>query len=176
MSTTSSPWPARLVALSMLALATLPRPACAQARAPGAASPATGASAAVADTLQRIYQRFLDGLRLRDTTMYRDLLATNYVHVFGDTAAVTVGRAARIAWDRERTGTITDFHVARCDVQLYGDAAVGPCWYTHRGEDAGRSFDWTGVALVTFVRGPARQWQIAATRPSLAGGVPPQRH
>jgi hypothetical protein len=172
MSTMSSSWPARLVALSTLTLATLPRPATAQAPAPRAS---TGGSAAVADTLQRIYQRFLDGLRLRDTTMYRDLLATNYVHVFGDTAAVTVGRAARIAWDRERSGTITDFHVARCDVQFYGDAAVGPCWYTHRGEDAGRSFDWTGVALVTFVRGPARQWQIAATRPSLAGGVPPQR-
>ena len=118
MSTMSSSWLARLVALSTLTLATLPRPATAQAPAPRASTGAsTGASAAVADTLQRIYQRFLDGLRLRDTTMYRDLLATNYVHVFGDTAAVTVGRAARIAWDRERSGTITDFHVARCDVQ-----------------------------------------------------------
>jgi len=127
------------------------------------------------DTLQQIYQRFLDGLRLRDTTMYRDLLTPNYIHVFGDSARATFGRAARLAWDAARTGTISEFRVARCDLQIYQNAAVGPCWYRNAGADSGARYDGVGVALVMFVRGAGGRWQIAATRPSTASGLPSER-
>jgi hypothetical protein len=143
-------------------------PLHAQARAVSNARPTT------VDTLQRIYQRFLDGLRLRDTTMYRDLLAPNYVHVYGDSARATFGRANRLAWDAARTNTtISEFRVLRCDLQMYPGTAVGPCWYRNVGTDEGAAYDGVGVALVTFVRGAGNKWQIAATRPSTSAGLPP---
>jgi ketosteroid isomerase-like protein len=133
---------------------------------------APAARATLADTLQQVYQRFLDGLRSRDTTMYRELLTPNYVHMFGDSASVSFGRAARLRWDASQASTITEFHLVRCDVESYGDAAVGPCWYRQSGMDGGKPYAGNGVSLVTFVRGADRRWRIAATRPSAAREIP----
>ena len=122
--------------------------------------------------LDAVYQRFLDGLRLRDTTLYRDLLTPDYIHVWGDSAQVSVGRSARLRWDMEQPGSTRVFQLLKCETQAYGDAAVGPCWFRQVGTDGGREYDWTGMSLVTFVRGADRQWRIAATRPSLARVTP----
>lgn len=160
-------WSLTAARLLLAASGALAAPATAQRPAGGATS-----KAAVDSSVRAVYRRFLDGLRRRDTTASRDLLTPNYVHVAGDSATVTSGRSARLRWDLAQTARIRLFDLIKCDVRPYGDAAVGPCWYHEVTVDRGKTFDFVGVSLVTFVRGADGRWRIAATRPSLARGVP----
>ena len=155
----------RTPAALALVLAALTRAAPARAQRP-AEKPALDAS------VRTVYQRFLDGLRRRDTTAYRDLLTPNYVHIAGDSATITKGRSARLRWDQAQDDQIRTFQALKCDVQPYGDAAVGPCWFRQTGVSDGKAYDFVGVSMTTFVRGADRRWRIAATRPSAARGVP----
>jgi hypothetical protein len=132
----------------------------------------TRSKAAVDSGVRAVYQRFLDGLRRRDTTAYRDLLTPNYVHVWGDSATVTMGRSARLQWDLAHDDGIRTFDVLKCDVQPYGGTAVGPCWFRQTGVSEGKGYDFVGVSLTTFVRGADGRWRIAATRPSAARAAP----
>jgi hypothetical protein len=159
----------RRLALPVLAVAagTL---AAGLAATPAAAQRPTD-KAAVDSSFRALYQRFLDGLKHRDTTAYRDLLTPNYVHIAGDTAVVRTGRSERLRWDLAQDDQIRVFEVRRCDMQAYGDAAVGPCWYRQVTVSGGKEWDQLGVSMVTFVRGTDRRWRIAATRPSLARDV-----
>jgi ketosteroid isomerase-like protein len=171
MRTTPSPAPLATTLL-LAASAALAAPAAAQPVAKAVHNARAVSKAAVDSAVGAVYQRFLDGLRRRDTASYRDLLTPDYVHIAGDTAQVTAGRAARLQWDMTQTNRISAFDLHRCDVRPYGEAAVGPCWYRQVTEADGKQYEFEGVSLVTFVRGGDGRWRIAATRPSLARGGP----
>jgi hypothetical protein len=123
-------------------------------------------------TLVRLYQRFLTGIRLRDTSSYRDILAPDYVYVGGDSGLVVAGRTARLTFDASSTDRWEVFEVERCDIVVRDVTAVGPCWYHVKGLSQGQRGDWHGISLVTFARSSAGQWQIAATRPSVLPAKP----
>lgn len=146
------------------ALGALALVACVGGTAAGQAPTAAGRTAA---ELQQIYQRFLDAIRLRDTTGYRDLVTDDYLFVAGDTGAVTRGRATRAALDAASTDRWEVFDVERCDLTVRTGVAVGPCWYRARGVSDGTQGDWRGVAMVTFIRDTDGRWRIAATRPTV---------
>jgi hypothetical protein len=117
--------------------------------------------------LQQIYQRFLDGIRKRDTASYRDLLTPDYFYVGGDSNLVVSGRSARLRRDLESPDRWDAFDAERCDLSIHDNIAVGPCWYHITGMSAGQHGDWHGISMVTFVRSQAGTWQIAATRPTV---------
>jgi hypothetical protein len=118
--------------------------------------------------LTTLYQRFLDGLVARDTLKYRDLLDSNYTYL-GDSGKVLRGRTARFAFDLAESDRYDAFTVQRCEVNGYGDAAVGECWFRQSIPAGPNKGVWNGVSLVTFVRGADRRWRIAASRPSSTG-------
>ncbi len=123
-------------------------------------------------TLEGVYQRFLDGIRRRDTTSYRELLTPDYVYVGGDSGMFVRGRSARLKRDAASKDRWDIFEMERCDLAIQQATAVGPCWYHAVGVSEGERGDWHGVSLVTFVRAKSGQWQIAATRPSVLPSKP----
>lgn len=118
-------------------------------------------------SLIQLYQRFLTGIRLRDTSSYRDVLTPDYVYIGGDGGLVVIGRTERLKLDVSSTDRWDVFEVERCEIVVREATAVGPCWYHAKGQSDGQPGDWHGIALVTFARSAAGPWQIAATRPSV---------
>src|SRR5215470_13078234 len=101
--------------------------------------------------LRRLYQRFLDGIRTRDTLVYRDLLTPDYAYA-GDSGVVTHDRSARLKRDMANPDRYEVFEVERCELSVQSASAVGPCWYHARGMSSGQHGDWHGVSMLTFVR------------------------
>lgn len=135
-------------------------------------------SAAVAEHLGTLYQRFLDFNRTHDTSSYRDLLTEDYVYIGGDSGTV-LDRTERLRRDATATEQLDVFRVHRCDLRIHASVAFGPCWYRIEGLSAGSKGlergRWDGVSLVTFMKGGDGRWRIAATRPSVSGTPPAAR-
>lgn len=130
-----------------------------------AGAQASAAPGSTPEILRHLYQRFLDGMRRRDTTAYRELLTPDYVFV-GDSGVVVRDRSTRLKRDMQNPDRYDVFAVERCELALHGSTAVGPCWYHAQGISSGRRGDWHGISLLTFVH-TADGWRIAAARPSL---------
>ena len=84
------------------------------------------------------------------------------------------GRVGRLKWDAATPTDLAAFELLGCDVQPYGYAAVGPCWFRMAWEEQGAALERQGLTLVTFVRVEGA-WKIAATRPSWSEAGPPWR-
>src|SRR4051812_29320704 len=95
-------------------------------------------------SLSRLYQRFLTGIRLRDTATYRAVLAPDYVFIGGDSGTVVTGRDARIRRDARTADRWDVFEVERCELTVHSNTAVGPCYHA-KGLSEGKRGDWHGV-------------------------------
>jgi hypothetical protein len=127
--------------------------------------PPRSSTATIKTDLVALYQRFLDGLRTRDTASLGRLLTDDYVFILSGDSVVTMSRAQRLAGIAADPDSVSSLVLEHCDIRLYGSAATGTCRIRERNVTQSR---WEAIqSSVTFIRGIDRRWRLGMVHASL---------
>ena len=134
------------------------------------ASPSRTRDATARKTKQAIttvYERMLEAVRVRDTVALSRLLTPRYFFTLsGGDSVIALSRAERLQTIAADPDSIPALNLERCDIELYGDAAVGACRIRQLTISDGSTRRVTVLITATFVRGLNRRWQVAASHAS----------
>jgi len=131
-----------------------------------AAQPTSGSSReATRAEITALYERMLSLVRARDTAALKRLMVSDYMFTVSG-SDVVLNRSERLAGIAADPDSIAMLFLDRCNINVFGTAAISACRVKERTVTSGRLLDRTIRTTITWVRGADRQWRTAATHAS----------